>query len=190
VALSSKQQVFVAEYLKCWNATEAARRAGYAHPNKQGPRLLVNVGISEEIERCKAELMMSADEALIHIGEIARGELGPGFFLVETSEVIEKDGLEIVFNSTGVNWDRVAEYGRLIKSISFTANGPKIELYDRLKALEDIGKAHGLFDRGSEDKPLTVNNINYSVDEWQQEQQRRRAEVTKTLEIFDDETTD
>jgi len=28
--LSNKQKVFVAEYLKCWNATEAALRAGYS----------------------------------------------------------------------------------------------------------------------------------------------------------------
>lgn len=47
--LSEKQQRFVDEYLKEPNATAAAERAGYAHPNQQGPRLLVNVGIKEAL---------------------------------------------------------------------------------------------------------------------------------------------
>jgi phage terminase small subunit len=44
--LTAKRQRFVEEYLIDLNATAAAGRAGYKHPNKQGPRLLVNVGIA------------------------------------------------------------------------------------------------------------------------------------------------
>lgn len=49
--LSPKQLVFVAAYIgeASHNATEAARIAGYAHPNKQGPALLVNLGIQQAI---------------------------------------------------------------------------------------------------------------------------------------------
>jgi len=42
--LTPKQQSFIDEYLACGNATEAARRAGYKHPNKQGPENLVKLG--------------------------------------------------------------------------------------------------------------------------------------------------
>jgi hypothetical protein len=84
---------------------------------------------------------------------------------------------------------KIETTGRRLSDGSVTVK-MRLDLHSQLQALEDIGKVHGLIDRGSEDKPLTVNSINYSVDEWQQEQQRRRAEVTKTLEIFDDETTD
>ena len=62
MALTNKQRVFVEEYLRCWNATEAARRASYAHPNVAGPRLLVNVSIAAEIEHEVSERSMSADE--------------------------------------------------------------------------------------------------------------------------------
>ena len=48
--LSPKQQRFVQEYLIDLNATAAAERAGYKNPNKQGPRLLVNVGIAQAIK--------------------------------------------------------------------------------------------------------------------------------------------
>lgn len=55
MALTAKQERFVAEYLKCSNATKAAEAAGYAHPNTQGPRLLVNVGIAAAIAEAQAE---------------------------------------------------------------------------------------------------------------------------------------
>lgn len=47
--LSPKQSKFANEYLIDLNATQAALRAGYSKPNKQGPRLLVNVGIQAAI---------------------------------------------------------------------------------------------------------------------------------------------
>lgn len=47
--LTPKQERFVQEYLIDLNATQAANRAGYREPNKQGPRLLVNVGIQAAI---------------------------------------------------------------------------------------------------------------------------------------------
>lgn len=49
--LTPKQARFVEEYLVDLNATVSAERAGYKEPNKQGPRLLVNVGIQREVER-------------------------------------------------------------------------------------------------------------------------------------------
>jgi hypothetical protein len=48
--LSPKQRRFVQEYLLHLNATKAAELAGYKNPNKQGPRLLVNVGIAQAIK--------------------------------------------------------------------------------------------------------------------------------------------
>jgi phage terminase small subunit len=55
MALTPKQARFVAEYLSNkGNSTEAAKSAGYTHPNKQGPRLLVNVGIAAEIAKAQS----------------------------------------------------------------------------------------------------------------------------------------
>ncbi len=53
--MTPKQQRFVEEYLIDLNATAAARRAGYTHPNTQGPRLLVNVGVKAAIAQLQAE---------------------------------------------------------------------------------------------------------------------------------------
>jgi phage terminase small subunit len=56
MTITAKQERFVAEYLSNGhNATEAAKTSGYAHPNSQGPRLLVNVGIASAIASAQAE---------------------------------------------------------------------------------------------------------------------------------------
>ncbi len=55
MSLTPKQDCFVAEYLVDLNATAAAERAGYEHPNKQGPRMLVNVGIAKAIASAQAK---------------------------------------------------------------------------------------------------------------------------------------
>lgn len=85
--LTDKQRAFIDFYFVCgFNATEAARRAGYAHPNKQGPALLVNLGIRAEISRRFAEIAMPADEVLARIGEVARADMGD-FLRVDEEEV-------------------------------------------------------------------------------------------------------
>lgn len=91
MALNHKRQKFVEEYLKCWNATEAARRAGYAHPNTQGPRLLVNVCVKNLITERLDELHMSADEVLERLARIARAD--PRAHFVNASDVIKALGL-------------------------------------------------------------------------------------------------
>ena len=55
MALTDKRQVFVEEYLRTWNASEAARIAGYAHPGSDGHRLLKISEIAEEIQRNVSE---------------------------------------------------------------------------------------------------------------------------------------
>jgi len=149
--MNRKQQVFVSEYLQCWNATEAARRAGYKHPNKQGPKLLVNIGIAEAIRARIAEKAMSADEVLIRLADHARGTMA--------------DFLDIDPNGNArINLEKARLAGKLHLVKTF-ADGPKtgikIDLYDAQAALSLIGKAYGLFvDRqeitGADGAPLQI----------------------------------
>src|SRR3989304_6948210 len=78
MGLSRKQRVFVDAYLEIWNATEAARRAGYAEhtARQQGSRLLTNVDIAQELERRIEELTMSANEVLVRMAAQARADVG------------------------------------------------------------------------------------------------------------------
>jgi len=139
--LGKKQKIFVEHYLRCWNATEAARRAEYAHPNTQGPRLLVNVSIKEEIKKRIDETVMSADEAMALLGDQARASL-------EDIGNVDENG------RFGFDFAKAKENGKLhlVKSITPTASGTKVELYSAQRALELIGKAQGVF----ADKPIEV----------------------------------
>jgi len=62
MSLTRKQQVFVQEYLQCWNASEAARRAGYSTKTAGsiGQRLLKEVEIAAAINRLTAEKTIKA----------------------------------------------------------------------------------------------------------------------------------
>lgn len=155
MALSDKQQVFVEEYLATWNATEAARRAGYAHPNQQGPRLLVNVGIEEEIKQRIADKVMTADEVLVRLAEQARNEHGN--YITETGLV---DLPKLIQDGKG----------HLIKGVKETQYGKNIEFYDAQAALVHIGKHHKLFTDSVEHSGSVDLNVKgyvtVSPDDW------------------------
>ena len=142
--LTAKQTAFVEHYLTCWNATEAARRAGYsAHTaNQQGPRLLVNVGIEVAIAARLSELKMSADEVLTRLSDQARANM---------DDFVVGDYL---------NLERARDRGKmhLIKKLKVrttTISKPEgedvethdveVELYDAQAALVHLGRHHKLF---------------------------------------------
>lgn len=79
--LTAKQERFCQLYVaNGLNATGAARDAGYAKPNTQGPRLLVNVGIMARLAELTAPVLMQLDlskEAVLReIGLIAFARMG------------------------------------------------------------------------------------------------------------------
>lgn len=129
MAITKKRRIFIEEYLNCWNATEAARRAGYAHPNKQGP-YLVNLGIvAAEIQKRINERAMSADEVLDRLAQQARGDI---------AEYMTPSGLDM---------KRLVDDGKayLIQKYSRGPHGPTVEFYNSQRALELLGKHHALF---------------------------------------------
>lgn len=75
MSLTNKQRAFVEHYLQTWNATEAARRAGYSERSARisGSRNMTNVDIAAEIRLRLQAAAMSADEVLTRMAEEARG---------------------------------------------------------------------------------------------------------------------
>jgi phage terminase small subunit len=77
-ALTTKQRLFVEAYLANPNATEAARRAGYAGSDNvlavTGNQLLRNPKIQELVEERVTEAGLTADEILNELAEIATGD--------------------------------------------------------------------------------------------------------------------
>lgn len=73
--LTLKQQAFVAEYLKCGNATEAVKKAGYQCKSDkaagvQGARLLGCASVQGAINAAKNKIM---DEAIVDAAFVLNG---------------------------------------------------------------------------------------------------------------------
>lgn len=165
--LTKAQEVFIDEYLKCFNGTEAYSRA-YPSAKRTSARasaadLLANPNISEAIQARLNEVHMSADEALKLMADIARGDIG-----------------HFVNDYGGVDILKARERGltKLIKKVktkTITINGKdqdkeviveEIELYPADSALRDILKIHGKFtdkvDLTSGGAPLEIKIVKAS----------------------------
>ena len=167
MSLTKKQRVFIEEYLQCWNATEAAKRAGYSERTaySSGQRLLKDVEISDAIKKRISEKAMSADEVLLRLGDMARGDLG--------------DFLDVESMSFDLSLKKAQELGvtHLIKKvkqrtiITQKKDGDEeeqhyieIELHDSQAALEKLGRHHKLFTdkteiTGKEGENITIHFV-------------------------------
>lgn len=172
--LTDKQQRFVEEYCVDFNATQAAKRAGYSVDTSFsiGSENLRKPLIAAAIKKRLDELAMSADEALKRLGDIARGTVGHFINANDDGDVYINLGAE----------DAVDNYNllRKVKQTKTTTKGEgeyereevrtEFELYDAKGAIIDILKMHGKFvDRvdvttAGEKIPSTFN-INIHKDE-------------------------
>lgn len=156
--LTNKRRVFIEEYLRCWNATEAATIADYAHPGSQGHRLLNIVEITEEIDRRIDEKAMGADEVLNRLAEQARGDID--------------ECLTVDHGIVMVDWEKLKAKGltHLVKKFKQTKAGIEVEFYDAQSALVHLGRHHKLFT----DKTEHSGQIN--VTELSDDELKRIAE--------------
>lgn len=133
MGLRAQQRAFLEAYLQCWNASEAARRAGYSEKTagSQGHDLLKNPEIQAAIEARLAELRMGADEVLVRLAEQARSDMA--------------DFISIRAGLPFVDLEKAERAGklRLLKKFRITGKGVEIELYDAQTALVQLGKATG-----------------------------------------------
>ncbi len=159
--LTNKQRVFIEEYLQCWNATEAARQAGYKNPRQMGSENLSKPDISEGIKARLSEKVMSANEVLERLSEQARGDVGDFAGVVLTP----KDAGD---HPQSHLIQRLKTRGHRNKDGTVTVT-TQIEIYNAQTALQLIGKHYGLFVDKVEHSgtvPITVKVIKgVSVDD-------------------------
>lgn len=79
--MTPKQKLFIASYVQCLNATQAAKDAGYACDNEGsyaviGAENLRKLKIREEVDRLLRENTISPDELLGRISSQATGDMG------------------------------------------------------------------------------------------------------------------
>lgn len=156
MTLSTQRKVFVEEYLSCWNATEAARKAEYKHPNKMGPRLIKDPEIQTEIQSRLSEKVMSANEVLIRLSEIGRYDASKYFCIKKKTEIAKTiaGDIPIEIEVPSIDIDQVIAdgFGAMIKSVKRTKYGDVVVFHDQEKIWELLGKHHGLFVERTENK--------------------------------------
>lgn len=148
--LTYRQRLFVSYYLGAasGNATEAARMAGYSHPNVQGAQNLAKPSIRAAVDAHLAHAAMSADEVLARLSEIASGDMGD-------FSTIDAKGKPVL------NLKRAKAAGKLhlIRAIKPTKFGLAIELYSAHQALELLARYHGLLIDRTADKPAPTESL-------------------------------
>lgn len=162
--LTPKQMRFVNEYLVDLNATAAARRAGYKDPNF-GRQLITKTNVAEEIQKQKEKLrgkLEITQERVIK--ELAAVAFANGTDFAQ----IRSDGY-VVFTPTEALTD---EQKKAVASIKEGKFGIEVKTYDKIQALELLGKYLGLFSdqRGAQTQEKNnlleaIKDIEVSADE-------------------------
>lgn len=122
--LTPKQQKFCLEYLKDFNGTQAAIRAGYSRKtaNEQAARLLANVSIQNHIRETNSTIqkstIMDVQEIQERLTKVARGDL-------------EEEVVVVTGDGDGYSSAQIMK--------------KQIGAKDQIKALELLGKANSLF---------------------------------------------
>ena len=134
--LNDKQRAFVEAYLNCWNASEAARRAGYSTncAGEQGYDLLKKTQVQAAIAARLNSMKLTADRTLQLLSDHAHSTLDDFFSLDEDGQ----PALDLL---------KAQERGKmhLVKKISYDRLGnPVIELHSVQGALTLLARHHGL----------------------------------------------
>ncbi|PWJ14620.1 terminase small subunit [Ruminococcus flavefaciens] len=135
--LTEKQKRFCEEYLVDLNATQAAARAGYKDPNI-GRQLITKNNVSQYIEKLRKEQAkrtgISADKVINELAAIA---------FSDRTELAKVDDYGVVRLTPT---DRLStEAKKTISGIKEGKYGTEVSSYDKLRALELLGKHFGLF---------------------------------------------
>jgi len=152
MALTNKQDKFVTEYLKDYNATQAALRAGYS------PKTAYSIGAEntkkpEIIEALRQKTMGSA-EVLANLTDIAKGnitdlmDVTPSGFTLNLMSKDAEDNLSIKPQSKLIKKIKQKVTTILAKKESDEDREiieTEIELYSAYDALVTLGKYHKLF---------------------------------------------
>ena len=209
--LTGKQAVFVDEYLKSYNATQAALAAGYSPKTARsiGCENLTKPDIAEVISQRLRESAMSADEVLMRLASHARGSMadfvritvaGPQFDFEAASLA---DQLHLV-KKLKTKTRTVVSLGKPKKTKGFVEDEEQdeeeatdddrlitevevdFELYDAQTALEKLGRYHKLFTDKTE-LSGTVNTTQMSLADWKKQAEAGRTQAATVRADFEDE---
>ncbi len=161
--LTDKQQRFCDEYLIDLNATQAAIRAGYSAKNadKIGPELLGKTRVAEYIAERKqdriARTEITQDRVLRELAIIAFSNAADYASIIEKDAMVDVNGVNVPLEDADGNpikyrtvepvltEDLTEEQKRALAVIKKGRDGFEVKPYDKVRALELLGKHLGMW---------------------------------------------
>lgn len=161
--LTAKQQRFCDEYLIDLNATQAAIRAGYSERTamEQGYQLLQKTSVQERIQQRKSDRVerteITQDMVLKELAIIAFSNAADYANIIEKDAMVEVEGNMIPMLDADGNQvkyrtvepvltdDLTEEQKRALSVIKKGRDGFEVKPYDKVRALELLGKHLGMW---------------------------------------------
>ncbi|OJW78429.1 terminase small subunit [Spirosoma sp. 48-14] len=164
-ALNVRQRLFVEEFVKCGNATKAAKKAGYstnlASAATIGYRLLRNVEISKAIEQYLDDRTLKTNQILFKLSQKAEASIEP---------FVESYGRGMMFDFSS---KKARAAFHTIKKYKTGKYGAEIEFHDPIRAMVAIEQIrHRAFDKKivpPANSPITDDVSQLTDDELQRE---------------------
>lgn len=150
--LTEKQKRFVGEYLVDLNATAAAKRAGYKDPNF-GRQLITKTNVSAAIQKAmqNRERRTEITQDMV-VQELAKVAFANGAMYAKVTggghdvELLDTDQL-------------TSDQRAAISGIKAGKFGIEVSTYDKVKALELLGRHLGAFERQAGPGLMRENNL-------------------------------
>ena len=161
--LTAKQQRFCDEYLIDLNATQAAIRAGYSENTamEQGYQLLQKTSVAEYIAERKqdriARTEITQDRVLRELAIIAFSNAADYASIIEKDAMVDVNGVTVPLEDADGNpikyrtvepvltEDLTEEQQRALSVIKKGRDGFEVKPYDKVRALELLGKHLGMW---------------------------------------------
>ncbi|MER2119224.1 MAG: terminase small subunit [Solibacillus sp.] len=189
-SFTDKQRLFIAYYVKCWNATKAYQKAYECSRTValvNGPRLLGNARIKAEVIRVRDEL---TQEALLDKRTLIQKWIDIAFaditdyvqFGTETVKDFDDRGKPIEYK---VNYTHLSDSsdldGSLITEVKKGKDGITIKLADKMKALEFLSKHMDLLNE-REVKQLQAEKLKIEINKIKNpDTNTQESEIAKML---------
>jgi phage terminase small subunit len=194
--LTEKQRLFCLYYIKCFNATQSAIKAGYASESAhaEGSRLLRNVKVKSYIRELKGKmtdsLFIDAMDVLNKYIQIAFADI-TDYLTFGQREVPIMGPFGPIENEDGEVLTKLANFvdfeesnlvdGTIISEVKQGKDGVSIKFEDRMKALDRLSQYFDLF----------PDNFKRKIEEEKIRQSREKLELEKTkVTGTDTETAD
>lgn len=155
VAKSIREERFAIEYLKDHNATRAAVRCGYAPSGAaaKGTEMLSRATVRTLIDEKLREVNVTAMRVLAELVKIAYSDIADYSHLMDSEAAFSQSRFESLELGISRAIKSVTEHRKTLKTpgskegVKLIESWHKIELHDKMKALELLIKILGMTDK-------------------------------------------